>query len=192
MPSLYANALLNNQVAFYDEVTEMVDRGSLHDVVYLGFCKAFDGPTQLPSLYTETRIWRENMDVVDKELAGGTQRVFVDGNLSSGRLRDLYWNLCSLISLSMADSAIKYPLKKVCWWHRAEQCSLHNRRERCHPGGPAQLWEVGPWESHKVQKVQVLFFLIRATTIKCGFSDFLYILIQDILNRILTVLVLIY
>lgn len=51
MSSLYANARLNNQVAFYDEVTEMVDRGSLKYV--LTFCKAFCGPTQLPYLHTE-------------------------------------------------------------------------------------------------------------------------------------------
>lgn len=50
MPSLYANTLLSNQMAFYDEVTKMVGRGSLHDVIYLDFCKAFNHPTQLPSL----------------------------------------------------------------------------------------------------------------------------------------------
>lgn len=74
-------------------------QGSLHHVIYMDFCKAFDDPTQLPSLHTETWIWRVDMDVVDKELPWGTQRVFVNGGLSSGRqwrvvahFRAFYWN----------------------------------------------------------------------------------------------------
>lgn len=168
MPSLSANALLDNEVVCYDEVAEMADRGSLNNVIYLDFCKAFDDLTQLPSLHTETWIWRVDMDVADKELAGGTQRVFINGGLSSGGPVKSGVTRNFLLEQVLFNIFIKdrqwdeVPPQKVCRWHRAEQCTGHSRRKGCHPERPAQFWEAGPWESHKVEQVQGLFFFIRS------------------------------
>lgn len=73
MSSLHANALPNNQMAFYDEVTGTVDRGSLHDIIYLDFC----GPLMVPHSFLLSTLRDMDLKVdiymVDKELAGVTQ-----------------------------------------------------------------------------------------------------------------------
>ena len=82
---LKAKSCLTNVLCFLEEITKWVDDGSLVDVIYLDFQKAFDKvPHQRLILkLTSHGMGNSIINWIEQWLTDRRQRVFVDGEVSS-------------------------------------------------------------------------------------------------------------
>ena len=82
---LKARSCLTNLICFFEEITKWVDDGSLVDVVYLDFQKAFDKVSHQRLLLKLKAhgIGNDVINWIEKWLTHRRQKVVVDGEISN-------------------------------------------------------------------------------------------------------------